>query len=333
MVQSNTMEVDVAAPPVQPVADSRSDEAPAQAVSVTEDSAVPQKDARSRVKKPTRSGEKQAKQPAVDKGKKRSQQSLPDEGPITKKARKTPASEASGSGESKKPQRVEKKPDRKSEVPPPRPKKRTAARNVSAAPEPKPKPKPKPRKARPRSPSPSTSSSRSTSPEPEIQTPPNPEIDPELCGMLIECMATSRASSLPMSTLYKNLMQSYPSLKSRGTEHECLDILERVLENGTVASGGSGVFGKVQNSGHVRPACLRAVLSPADARAIIQDDSERPLEAQWFYVPERDQDQERAVLIRSMMPRPAKRSETKKYKKYYYAPLGKISRWDPEDEL
>jgi hypothetical protein len=70
--------------------------------------------------------------------------------------------------------------------------------------------------------------------------------------MLIECMATSRASSLPMSTLYKSLMQSYPSLKSRGTEGECLDILERVLENGTVANGGSGVFGKVQSSGHVR---------------------------------------------------------------------------------
>jgi hypothetical protein len=50
-------------------------------------------------------------------------------------------------------------------------------------------------------------------------------------------------------------------------------------------------------------------------------------------VPERDQDQERAVLIRSMMPRPAKRSETKKFKQYYYRPLGKISRWDPEDEL
>lgn len=64
-----------------------------------------------------------------------------------------------------------------------------------------------------------------------------------------------------------------------------------------------------------------------------QDDSDRPLEAQWFYVPERDEDQERAALIRSMMPRPGKRSETKKYKQYYYRPLGKISRWDPEDEI
>jgi len=50
-------------------------------------------------------------------------------------------------------------------------------------------------------------------------------------------------------------------------------------------------------------------------------------------VPELDEDQERAALIKAMMPRPAKRSETKKYKQYYWRPLDKISRWDPEDEL
>ncbi|KAJ7900385.1 hypothetical protein B0H14DRAFT_3852799 [Mycena olivaceomarginata] len=148
----------------------------------------------------------------------------------------------------------------------------------------------KERKARPRSPSPSDSLSRSPSPSPE-KPPQKPELDPELCGMLID----------------------YPSLKSRGGEHECLELIERVLESGTVAGGGSGVFGKVQRSG--------------------KDDSDPPLESQWFYVPERDQDQERAQLISSMMPRPAKRTTTKQYKQYYYRPLEKISRWDPEDEL
>ena len=64
-----------------------------------------------------------------------------------------------------------------------------------------------------------------------------------------------------------------------------------------------------------------------------QDNANRPLEAQWFYVPELDEDQERATLIKAMMPRPAKRSETKKYKQYYWRPLDKISKWDPEDEL
>ena len=64
-----------------------------------------------------------------------------------------------------------------------------------------------------------------------------------------------------------------------------------------------------------------------------QDDSDLALEAKWFYVPERDLDQERAMLISNMMPRAAKRTETKKYKQYYYQPLDKISRWDPEDDL
>jgi len=48
-----------------------------------------------------------------------------------------------------------------------------------------------------------------------------------------------------------------------------------------------------------------------------QDNANRPLEAQWFYVPELHEDQERATLIKAMMPRPAKRSETKKYNQYY----------------
>lgn len=64
-----------------------------------------------------------------------------------------------------------------------------------------------------------------------------------------------------------------------------------------------------------------------------QDDHDRKLQAQWFYVPEKDDDTDRATLIRSMMPRPAKRTETKKYKQYYWRPLGKISRWDPEDAM
>ena len=77
---------------------------------------------------------------------------------------------------------------------------------------------------------------------------------------------------------------------------------------------------------------LRCVERMADALCVWQD-MDHQLEAQWFYVPEKDEDQERATLIRSMMPRPGKRSETKKAKQYYWRPLGKISRWDPEDDL
>ena len=39
------------------------------------------------------------------------------------------------------------------------------------------------------------------------------------------------------------------------------------------------------------------------------------------------------MVVRSMMRRPGKRSETKKAKQYYWRPLPKISRWDAEDEL
>ncbi|KAJ7492587.1 hypothetical protein FB451DRAFT_1218903 [Mycena latifolia] len=259
------------------------------------DSSAAVQDTTSRPKKVDKVAEKEDVPQQGDKGKKRSSQPpLREEGPKSKKARITRiSSEPSGSRNRTK--RVEQKPNRKTETKDQPPSEQKA----------------KQRKARPRSPSPSASSSRSISESPEETS--APEIDPELCGMLIECLATSRASSLPMSTLYKSVMQSYPSVKSRGTEQECLEIMERVLEGGTVAGGGSGVFGKVQSNG--------------------KDDSDPPLEAQWFYLPERDQDQDRAQLIRSMMPRPAKRSETKKYKQYYYRPLEKISRWDPEDEL
>ena len=57
------------------------------------------------------------------------------------------------------------------------------------------------------------------------------------------------------------------------------------------------------------------------------------LEARWFYDPDHDTDADRAALVRTMMRRPGKRSETKKAKHYYWRPLPKISRWDDEDEL
>ncbi|KAJ7630972.1 hypothetical protein FB45DRAFT_553434 [Roridomyces roridus] len=240
----------------------------------------------------------------ADKSKKRNNQSsLREEGPKPKKARVlAPDSSPEASGSRQLPQSRTKRGAVETTDAPPKGKKvsRTDAR--------KPDRKGK-RQERARSPPPSTSLVSSRKSRQKVY----PDIDPELCGMLIECMATSRASSMPMATLYKTAMQSYPSLKSRGDEQECLQVMERVLEGGTIAGGGSGVFGKVQGN--------------------VKGDSEQQLEAQWFYVPERDQDQDRAQLIRSMMPRPAKRGVTKELKQYYYRPLEKISRWDPEDEL
>ncbi|KAH9949113.1 hypothetical protein B0H21DRAFT_688963 [Amylocystis lapponica] len=141
----------------------------------------------------------------------------------------------------------------------------------------------------------------------------------ELQGMLIESLATSRASSLPASSLYSALIASRPTLKDaphvRGdgkmSKSQWMCVIEDALEEGRRACG---VFAKVEST-------------------VERDAADHPLEAQWFYVPENDADQERATLIRSMMPRPAKRTATKKYKQYYWRPLGKISRWDPEDEM
>lgn len=75
-------------------------------------------------------------------------------------------------------------------------------------------------------------------------------LDAEMCGMLIESMALSRASSLPLSFLYKAVMQARPSLKTDKTEKEWLQVFDRVLHNGE-ATRGSGVFGKVDSSGKV----------------------------------------------------------------------------------
>ncbi|KAI0355794.1 hypothetical protein OH77DRAFT_1402621, partial [Trametes cingulata] len=137
----------------------------------------------------------------------------------------------------------------------------------------------------------------------------------ELEGMLIETLATARASSLATSALYGALMAARPALREMALPADAdaasrrawVPALEGVLEAGWRRSG---VFGKVDTG-----------------------DQELALEARWFYDPERDEDAERAALVRSMMRRPGKRSETKKAKQYYWRPLPKISRWDPEDEL
>ena len=85
---------------------------------------------------------------------------------------------------------------------------------------------------------------------PKTQDPATVALNAEICGMLIETMALSRASSLPLSSLYKMVMQSQPSLRSQRSESEWLIVFARVLQEGE-AGHGSGVFGKVESSGKV----------------------------------------------------------------------------------
>ena len=94
-----------------------------------------------------------------------------------------------------------------------------------------------------------------------------PLADSEICGMIIEGMATSRASSLPISQICKIVLQSQPAMREK-SEKEWVSVFERVLRSGSRAlSGdlacggkagkrvgkggfgkGSGVFEKVDSS-------------------------------------------------------------------------------------
>ncbi|KAL5523823.1 hypothetical protein ACEPAG_7996 [Sanghuangporus baumii] len=126
----------------------------------------------------------------------------------------------------------------------------------------------------------------------------------EMCGCLIQTMALSRASSMPASSLVREVLRENPHLANQRSKSDWLDVASVVLES-------NDVFGRIDRMGF--------------------DADDKPLEAQWFYIPENDPDQDRASLLREMMPK--KRNETKKHKQYFFKPLGKISRWDPEDAL
>lgn len=134
-------------------------------------------------------------------------------------------------------------------------------------------------------------------------------LDPEqveLIGMLVEALATSRASSMDPLALHTAITQTHPHLKTKHSKKEWLNLIPVMLEAGRERCG---MFEKVQSSG---------------------TDGEK--QARWFYVSERDEDRERAELLEELMPK-QKRNETKKFKKYYYAPLQKVSRWDSEDAI
>ena len=150
-------------------------------------------------------------------------------------------------------------------------------------------------------------STPSPSTKPVSQNAVDSEFHASLTGMLIETLATSRATSMDASALYLVLGQTHPYLVAERSRAELLMDIGVVLEAGRIRCG---MFEKVDCSGE---------------RA-----RNKGLESRWFYVPERDEDRERASLISAIMPR-QKRNETKKYKQYYYRPLDKISRWDPED--
>lgn len=121
---------------------------------------------------------------------------------------------------------------------------------------------------------------------------------PALLGILIEALALSRASSLPLSTLtYTN-----PTLA---------EYSHAVLTSTLTWAVRSRILGCVRSSGEAVP-------------------------PSYFYDPAVDPDRERGELLRCLMPRAGKRRETMKYKQYYWAPVvvgrGRTSTWDVDWE-
>lgn len=132
----------------------------------------------------------------------------------------------------------------------------------------------------------------------------------EMRGFLIQAMGLSRASSMPASSLLREVLREQPQLAHQRTKGEWLSLIEDTL----AYAPGCTVFGRIDRSG--------------------MDAADKPLEAQWFYIPEMDEDQDRAALLQDMMPkkkRTAKDSSIRS-KQYYYRPLGKMSRWDAEED-
>ncbi|KAI0268010.1 hypothetical protein BGY98DRAFT_1020890 [Russula aff. rugulosa BPL654] len=121
---------------------------------------------------------------------------------------------------------------------------------------------------------------------------------PALLGILIEALALSRASSLPLSTLTRTnpALAEYP--------HE-------VLTSTLTWAVRSRILGCVRSSGEAVP-------------------------PSYFYDPAVDPDRERGDLLRCLMPRAGKRRETMKYKQYYWAPVvvgrGRTRTWDVDWE-
>jgi len=170
--------------------------------------------------------------------------------------------------------------------------------------------------------------------------------------MLIETLATARASSLSLEVLGRGVLGSYPILKvvkarsdgkTNGDSEEDVamdDVVEREKEEGAktemewmaefervllAGCAEDGVFGRVEsswkNGGDVKDNSHPQHHSHANTPS---------LSTLYFYLPANDPDKERAALMCAVMPRASKgkRAETRKYKQYYWRPVGKQTRWD-----
>jgi hypothetical protein len=159
-----------------------------------------------------------------------------------------------------------------------------------------------------------SSRSRSTSSSP-LASSPSEVIFPadrtynalELLGLVIQTLALARASSLTLAELTSALVRTndtFSDLSPAAQSPLSIDCAALLAAGRRV-----GVFGLV---------------SPPKGGG-------RHVKDRFFYVPDADDDRERAGLMSAAMP--ARRAEARRPKRYYWKPLGKISRWDAEDAI
>ncbi|KIJ49541.1 hypothetical protein M422DRAFT_27904 [Sphaerobolus stellatus SS14] len=124
-----------------------------------------------------------------------------------------------------------------------------------------------------------------------------------MTGFLVETLALSRASAMAAPELLRAVLKSQPHLIEERKEKDWLPQVRAILRD-------VNMFGRIERTG--------------------LDAADKPLEDHWFYIPENDAEEGRAELLKGIMPK--KRAVTKSSKQYYFEPIGKHSRWDPEDD-
>ncbi|KAF5390624.1 hypothetical protein D9757_002611 [Collybiopsis confluens] len=195
----------------------------------------------------------------------------------------------------------------------------------------------------------------SKSQKPKSLFPPLSALDLELTGIIIETMSLSRSSSHLASALYRTvqetrssifekLLKAYPAHFRVATE----DVLSKGLAVRNVAEsssrrGRSKRFSASNEEGDITGMSEEDIMWVSEFERVMKncatkcsmfgmvessfrnDPRDRPLpfSSRFFYVPDCDPDIERAQLIKLTMPGAGKRSETKKYKQYYWKPVGK----------
>jgi hypothetical protein len=147
-------------------------------------------------------------------------------------------------------------------------------------------------------------------------------INEEVEGHVVSTLALSRSSSMTVPAIVKNILAAQPGWLDMSSRKEWEQVVREILNANTT------LFGRIKRTGTVS---IPLILSPAFVSYLYQDAASQKLEDQYYYDADNDPDQSRAEVFRMVMPK--KRGCTKQHQQYYYEPVAKPSRWDPEDDF